>query len=109
MANTKSSTSHGKNNFQVPDVLEITDPSLILVILHEKKKILLNLLFTRAMTIQDLKNATKINPGTIKRHLDDLTKHNLVYVEETKRNDYNIIMKYYRATARSFLINIRLP
>jgi predicted transcriptional regulator len=89
--------------------LLIQDPELVIKVMHEKKQIILNLLFEEALTIQDIKKQTKINPGTIKRHLDDLLEHNLVYVEYIEQNAYNILMKYYRAKAKKFIINFVLP
>ncbi len=61
------------------------------------------------MTIQDLRIATDINPGTIKRYLEDLQQHKLVFVESISENEYHIKMKYYRAIARSFVIKFRVP
>ena len=87
----------------------ISDPSLVLTLLHEKKRMIINLILKKSMTIQEIKKQTDINPGTIKRHLDDLMKHDLVYVAEERLNDYNIKMKFYRATAQKFIINFVLP
>ena len=90
---------------KVKDEIIITDPSLIMIVIHEKKKQILKLLLENALTIQELKKATNLNPGTIKRHLDDLVKNKLVYVSDIQTNNYNIVMKFYRATAKKFIIN----
>ncbi len=93
---------------KIKEEIKITDSSLALIVLHEKKKMILKMLLEKAMTIQDLKKATNLNPGTIKRHLDDLVKNKLVFVAKVKYSDYNIRMKYYRATAKNFIINIKI-
>jgi len=61
------------------------------------------------MTIQDLRQSIGLNPGTIKRHLDDLKLHKLVFESRIEKNDYNITMKYYRAVAKSFKIKVQIP
>ncbi|MHA1518840.1 MAG: winged helix-turn-helix domain-containing protein [Promethearchaeota archaeon] len=91
------------------ETIEITVPSLIMQVMHEKKQLILKEIFKEGRTIQELKNLTKMNPGTVKRHLDELMKHKLVFVEREDRNAYNILMKYYRTTAKHFEIHFRLP
>lgn len=87
----------------------IKKPEQILQIMHEKKQLILLQLFNHALTIQELKQKTGLNPGTIKRYLDQLMKEELVFVEYSKRNEYNILMKFYRTTAKKFRINMLLP
>ncbi|MCF2140606.1 MAG: winged helix-turn-helix domain-containing protein [Candidatus Lokiarchaeota archaeon] len=87
----------------------IKDPKLVVQVMHAKKQLILKQIFSRALTIQDLKKKTGMNPGTIKRHLDELMHHDLVYVERIERNTYNILMKFYRTTAKKFIINFILP
>ena len=94
---------------EIQDELIITDSSLVLIVLHDKKKLILEHLLEKDMTIQDLRQTIGLNPGTIKRHLDDLKLHNLVFESRIEKNDYNITMKYYRAVARSFKISIQIP
>jgi len=100
--------SSNSKTLKIKEEIKITDPSLALIVFHEKKKMILKMLLEKAMTIQDLKKATNLNPGTIKRHLDDLVKNELVFVAQVKYSDYNIRMKYYRATAKNFIINIKI-
>ena len=57
----------------------------------------------------DLKNATGENPGTVKRHLDDLVDKKLIVQTRIEKNIYGIKVKYYRATARQFVFNIKWP
>ena len=61
------------------------------------------------MNIIELKNATKMNPGTVKRHINDLLDHGLVQQTRLEKNMYSITEKYYRATAKTFIIQLRWP
>jgi predicted transcriptional regulator len=95
-----------------PKILDeylIDDPEKVLIVLHETNRQLLEHLTQAAMTIQDLRNETNINPGTIKRQLDILENAKLVFIESIKENDYHIKMKYYRAIAKQFLIHFQIP
>ena len=107
--NTSINSTEKQKIQEIQDELIITDSSLVLIVLHDKKKLILEQLLEKEMTIQDLRQSIGLNPGTIKRHLDDLKKNNLVFESRIEKNDYNITMKYYRAVARSFKINIRIP
>ena len=51
----------------------------------------------------------EINPGTIKRHLDDLIANDLVFMIFDDRSEYNVKMKFYSAKARNFIIDIKIP
>ena len=86
------------------DKLVLTDPKVIRVVLQEQRLQILNLLLYDMKNIQELRDITHINPGTIKRNLDELMEYGLVYIAAIKKSDYNITMKYYRATARQIEI-----
>ncbi len=90
------------------DKLVLTDPKVIRIVLHEQKLQILNILLHDMKNIQDLRDITQINPGTIKRNLDELMEHGLVYIAAIKKSDYNITMKYYRATANHIDISFNL-
>jgi len=107
--NTSINSSEKQEIQEIVDELIITDSSLVLIVLHDKKKLILERFLEKDMTIQDLREAIGLNPGTIKRHLDDLKENNLVFESKKVKNDYNITMKYYRAVARSFKISIKIP
>ncbi|NHI92900.1 MAG: ArsR family transcriptional regulator [Candidatus Lokiarchaeota archaeon] len=92
---------------QILDKKEFSDPELLQILAHEKNQLILNLLIKQEMTIIDLKNLTKLNPGTIKRHLDLLIDKNLIFQSRIEINRYGIRMKYYRASAKQFDINIK--
>jgi len=110
MATEKTSTpSMDSNSVTIRDSIIITDPEIARVLLHEDKKKIVSLLIkNREMTIQQLSIDTQINPGTIKRYIDDLQLHNIVFLSKTTRSEYNIKMKYYCAIAKKFLINIHI-
>jgi hypothetical protein len=92
------------------EIETITSPEKARVLLHEdKKRILIELIRNGMMTIQQLSKATNINPGTIKRHIDDLIIQKIAYMQKTERSEYNIKMKYYSAVADKFKIDIEIP
>ncbi|NVM01988.1 MAG: winged helix-turn-helix transcriptional regulator [Candidatus Helarchaeota archaeon] len=94
---------------QIENEMLITDPSTVPVLFHEKKQMILKLLIDKEMTIIDLKNETKMNPGTIKRHLENLIEKNLVIQSRTAKSEHGITMKYYRATANQFNVKLLWP
>ncbi|MFX0066571.1 MAG: winged helix-turn-helix domain-containing protein [Candidatus Hermodarchaeota archaeon] len=87
----------------------ITDPDAVPILFHPQKQKILKFLLEKEMTIIDLKKATNMNPGTIKRHLTDLVKKGLAKQARTEINKYSITMKYYRATAQQFIVMIKWP
>lgn len=87
----------------------ITDPSAVPVLFHEKKQQILQLIIEKEMNIIDLNHATQMNPGTIKRHLNDLVEKGLVEQSRVETNIYSIKMKFYRATAKQFIVNLKWP
>ena len=94
----------------IQDSQKITSPEIARILLHEDKKHILTLLIQNGeMTIQELSTSSKINPGTIKRHIDDLIRNKLVYKSTQKRSAYNVKMKYYSAVAKKFDIEIKIP
>ncbi|MHA1746092.1 MAG: winged helix-turn-helix domain-containing protein [Promethearchaeota archaeon] len=102
-------TSSGTISQPQLESLTVTDSELALTILHGKKKMILSLLLNNAMTIQEIKKETGLNPGTIKRHLIDLMSSDLIdMVKEERSEKYNINMKFYRAKAKEIRIDITL-
>ncbi|MFX1284823.1 MAG: ArsR family transcriptional regulator [Promethearchaeota archaeon] len=96
-------------NSDIPKVKVINDPSVVPVLFHQKKQIILNLLLEKELNIMELKQKTELNPGTIKRYLDDLVSKDLAFLTRKVQNEYGFFLKYYRATAKSFIIHIEWP
>ena len=90
----------------IPKEKIIEDFESIPYLLHKQKSTLLKLLMNKEMTIIDLKGKTKINPGTIRRYLDDFIEKDLVYLVRTEKTNFGQKMKFYRATAKKFLVRI---
>ena len=82
--------------------MKIFDPKAIPVLYHEKKGEILKLLIKKEMNISKLSKKLEINPGTIKRHLGDLLKYDLIRSIRKKTNDFNLTETYYRATAKKY-------
>ncbi len=99
----------GKEIAFLREEMLITNPDTVPILFHPKKEEILKLLINREMTIIDLKHATGMNPGTVKRHLTDLLENQLVFISREKVNEFSIVMKYYRASAKSFQISIKWP
>jgi len=98
----------GQDNRFVRDKLVLADPKVIRVVLHEQKLQILTILLRDMKNIQELREITQINPGTIKRNLDDLMEYGLIFIAAIKKSDYNVTMKYYRATAKRIEISFQL-
>ncbi len=95
-----------EEKLQLREEITLTDPCAVPIIFHEKKGQILKLLIKKEMTIIDLKHATGMNPGTIKRHLDDLLLYKIISISKEQLSEYSIMMKYYRAVAKKFNFNI---
>ncbi len=88
---------------------KISDPDVVSVLFHEKKQVILRALMYEEKNIMDLRRELKMNPGTIKRHLDDLRAKKLVAEPRVVINKYGIKEKYYRAMARRFIVHLEWP
>ena len=109
MISIESNENSEAKDKPIDDEMLITDPATVPVLFHEKKQMILKLLINEEMTIIDLKKETNMNPGTIKRHLEDLIEKNLVIQSRTAKSEHGIMMKYYRATANQFIVKILWP
>jgi len=103
------SSERKRSNQTIQDELQLDNPEVIPVIYHKKKGEILKLLIEKEITIIELSHATGMNPGTVKRHLTDLQKYNLVFISRERVNEFSIVMKYYRASARNYLFNFKWP
>ena len=90
----------------IKDLKQITDYEAIPLLFHEKKELLLKLLIDNKLNIISIAKKLKMNPGTVRRHLDDLIAMELVELVETVKNNYGQKEKFYRASAKTFEINI---
>ncbi|UYP47211.1 hypothetical protein NEF87_003496 [Candidatus Lokiarchaeum ossiferum] len=106
---SKSDSLPQKSKYEPEDTLLITDPNIIPLINHEKKKVILDLLLHSEKTIMELSTATGWNPGTVKRHLTDLVEGTLVVVAREEFNQKKILLKYYRTTAFHFVFHFEWP
>ena len=98
-----------ENASDIPPKKVLDDPSVVPILFHEKKQLILNLLLKKEFNIMELKKETNLNPGTIKRYIDDLVSKDLVQLTRKVQNEYGFFLKYYRATAMSFVIHIEWP
>lgn len=97
------------------ETLEITNPDTVGIIFHKQRQKILRLLIEKEMTIIELSQVVysndnkKLNPGTVKRYLKDLEKYDLITLSRIVKNKFGINMKYYRAIAKKFNVNISFP
>lgn len=98
-----------ENEVMIKESLIITDPKEILIVLHDQRKQILNELLHTMKNIQELSEATHLNPGTVKRNLEELMSHGYVFIADVRQNDYKMTMKYYQATAKQIVIKCSLP
>lgn len=101
-------SDHG-TEFIPKNSMVITDPSVINQFQHSVKCILLENLYDEAKTIMQLHKDTGYNPGTVKRHLKDLEETGLITLAKKEMSEKRIIMKFYRVTAKEFIIQYRWP
>ncbi|OLS24090.1 MAG: hypothetical protein HeimC3_21810 [Candidatus Heimdallarchaeota archaeon LC_3] len=93
----------------IKEEMIIEDPSAVSLLDHRKKQELLLLLIEKEMNILQLNKATDTNPGTIKRHIDQLASANLVKIARIEQNNWGVKMKFYRASAKKFTIKYSWP
>ena len=95
--------------FEIKETMEISDHLIVGILFHEIKSEIMKLLIKGEFTVMELSKELEKNPGTIKRHLDDLLENNLIKQHKTIKNEYGIKQKYYRAVARNFIVNLTFP
>lgn len=95
---------------KIKDELNITDYAVVSVLFHTQKSEILKLLINEELTIIEIsKKLGGLNPGTVKRHLTDLENAQLIFLSKEVRNEFGINMKYYRAVAKNFRVNLSFP
>lgn len=104
---------HNKNisdsGFIIKEEITLEDPDAIAIFKSEGKQDILKILINKEMNIHDLKNELKLNPGTVKRHIDQLLEFNLIVQTREDENSWGVRMKYYRAVAKKFIIHFSWP
>lgn len=103
------STNNEASEFVLQDEIVLTNPDAITLFRSEGKQDILRVLMDKEMNIHDIKNALKLNPGTIKRHLDQLLEFNLIVQTREDKNSWGVKMKYYRTVAKKFVIYFAWP
>lgn len=84
-------------------------PKLVKILFHEKRHVILSSLVEKEMTVYDLKTSLNLNPGVVKRHIDILLKAGIIVQTRTATNELGMNLKYYRARAENFCIEIEWP
>lgn len=96
-------------NYKIKDKIAFSDPNVVSSLFHPQKQLILKELIEEEHTIYDLKLILKINPGIIKRHIDDLLDKNLILQTHTEVNELGLNLKFYRAVAKNFIIHLEWP
>ena len=107
--NQENNQNNPQTTFKPEEEIEITNPALIPLINHDKKRVILELLLNQEKTIMQLSTETGWNPGTIKRHIVDLVKGNLIKESRTSLNIHRIKLKFYRVVAKHYIFHYEWP
>ena len=95
--------------YKIKDEILLLDAKVVNSLFHPKKQLILKELIKEEHTIYDLKLILKINPGVIKRHIDDLLDKKLILQTHTAVNQLGLNLKYYRAVAKKFIVHLVWP
>ena len=106
---TKIQEPKNGSEFEPQDSMVISDPAVINRFQHSVKLKILEQIYDEAKTIMQLHQQTGYNPGTVKRHLKDLEEAGLITLAKVAMSEKRIIMKYYRVTAKEFVVQFRWP
>ena len=88
-------------NYDNPEVVDSLFPP--------QKQLILRELMKEERTIYYLKVSLNLNPGIIKRHIDDLIEKKLVLQTRIGINDMGMNLKFYRAVAKRFIVHLEWP
>ncbi|RDE16772.1 MAG: hypothetical protein C4K48_01025 [Candidatus Thorarchaeota archaeon] len=96
-----------KIKHRVKDMEIIEDKKLIQLLMEPTRaKIIFDYLVKDAMTVKQLADLTRKNPGTILHHIQKLKEVGLVFEERTEQTQTGIVQRYYRASAREYRMGI---
>jgi DNA-binding transcriptional ArsR family regulator len=87
----------------------IQDPDVVPVLYHPEKQQILRILMKQEKTLRELSDELQMNPGTVKRHLNDLEERKLIFLSNSIQNSYGIWQKYYQTTAQRFVVHLEFP
>jgi len=96
-------------DYKIKDEIVLSDPKVVNSLYHPKKQLILKELIKEEHTIYDLKLILKINPGVIKRHIDDLLDKKLILQTHTAVNKLGLNLKFYRSVAKKFIVHLIWP
>ena len=95
---------------KIKEEMQIHEYAVVSVLFHGQKSEILKLLINEELTIIEIsKKLGGLNPGTVKRHLTDIENAQLIVLSKEVRNEFGINMKYYRAVAKNFRVNLSFP
>lgn len=97
------------SGFIIKDEIILSDPEIITIFKSEGKQEILRILITQEMNLHDLRKKLEMNPGTVKRHLDQLLEYKLIEQTREDTNSWGVKMKYYRSVAKRFIIHYSWP
>lgn len=97
------------DDFRLLDTILVNDPQIIPLLLNDQKWLILEKLIQTPKTIRQLSDELHINPGTIKRHIEDLLVKRLIVPSKAEMNEHGITLKFYRAVAKKYIIHLEMP
>ena len=86
--------------------MTIDDPNAALILFSKKSPTIHRILIKlvgEEKTIYDLKVELHLNPGNIKRHIDELLAYGFIAQVREAKNDMGMTLKFYRAKAKRFI------
>ena len=84
----------------------IRSPDLVAEIFHPDRGLILNELIDRELTLRELADITKMNPGTVKRHLKRLLDSGVIQISKKVLNENGVKQIYYHATSENFIVQL---
>lgn len=104
---TNNTTTNSE--YKIKDEIILDNPEVITFFKSEGKQDILKILINQEMNLHEIRNTLKMNPGTVKRHLDQLLEFKLIEQTREDTNSWGVKMKYYRAVAKKFIIHYSWP
>ena len=105
----KKINANNVSQYQIQDSFCINNIDAATALYHPIKSRIMEILVKKEASVYDITKETSLNPGTVKRHMEDLLKNDLIVLSREILNPYNMIVKLYRSAAKSFEIRLRWP